>query len=83
MHLILTGSNEKINSTNSELLELLKKSNLMSLAPKFQKHGVTVDVIWLLDDAVLSELNLTELEKLKYNTARKKFVEQGKYFRVK
>ena len=78
-----TGSTNKSSPANSELVELLKKSNLMSLAPKFQKHDVTVDVIWFLNDAVLSELNLSELEKLKYNTARKKFGEQGNYFRIK
>ena len=78
-----TGTTNKSSPANSDIVELLKKSNLMSLAPKFQKHAVPVDVIWFLNDAVLSELNLSELEKLKYNTARKQFGEQGNYFRIK
>ncbi len=80
MHLKFTGSTEKLSPANSELLKLLEKCNLMSLAPKFQKHDVTVDIIWDLDDDMLSELNLTKIEKLKYTTARKKFGKQGNYF---
>jgi len=52
----------------------MKKAGLSSLYERFRDAGVTVDIIWILDDTALNDdmLKLTPIEKLKYHTAKEK-----------
>ena len=59
------------------LIELLEKCNLKSLAPKFQQLGVTAEVFWSLDDEMLSNINLSSIERLRYDTSKKSHGRQG------
>ena len=67
----------QLNHENTQLLELMRQCNLSSVAPKLQKLGVTVDVVWLLNDDIISDLRLTNVELLRYNTAKEKYGGQG------
>ena len=62
---------------NSRLIELLEQCSLKSLVPKFQQAGVTAEIFWHLDDEMLSDMNLSSIEKLKYNNSKKIHGPQG------
>ena len=51
-------------------MELLKQRNLSSVADKFLKNNVTAGIIWNLDDEILSSMDLTAIERLKYYNAK-------------
>ena len=53
-------------------MELLERFDLSSIAHKFQENGVTVDILWDLDDEIFSELNLSKVEILRYKKAKNK-----------
>ena len=65
------------------LIELLEKCNLKSLAPKFQQFGVTAEVFWSLDDEMLSIINLSSIERLRYKTAKTNHGTQGNLFELR
>ena len=67
----------EIGGEATQLLELLERCNLSSMAHKFQENGVTFDIIWDLNDEVLSELKLSKVERMKYNKAKKSYGEKG------
>ena len=67
----------EIGGETTQLLELLERCNLSSMAHKFQENGVTVDIIWDLDDEALSELKLSKAERIKYIKAKKTYGEKG------
>ena len=71
------------NKKNTELLKLLEERNLSSLAHKFQKSGLTADMVWKLDDSILSNLDLTRLERKKYEIAKERNLETGNCFGIK
>ena len=65
------------------LVELLEQCSLKSLAPKFQESGVTAEIVWHLNDEMLSNMNLSLIEKLKYKTAKKSHGPQGNKFELR
>ena len=71
--LIDTDRSGKTNPENDRLLELLRQCELSSVSEKFVRHNVTVDIIWSLNDEILSDLQLGSMDRLKYDTARKKY----------
>jgi len=57
-----------------DLYELMKSFQIESMYENFHKNGVTIAVIWELDDDVLDNvLQLNSLEKIKYKKAKKYF----------
>ena len=65
----LTG---KRNSTK-DLQEVMKDANIGDLYSKFESKGVTVDVIWELPDTLVNDfLELNDMEKFRYENAKKK-----------
>jgi len=63
----------KRNSTK-DLQEVMKDANIGDLYSKFESKGVTVDVIWELPDKLVNDfLELNDMERLRYQTAKKKF----------
>ena len=51
-------------------MELLKQCQLSSVADKFLKNNITARIIWDLDDEILSSMDLTAIDRLKYYNAR-------------
>ena len=52
----------------------MKDANIGDLYSKFESKGVSVDVIWELTDTLVNDfLELNEMEKFRYQTAKKKF----------
>lgn len=51
----------------------MKDFKIDSMYEKFHENGVTTEVIWVLDDEILTDiLKLNALEKIKYKTAKDK-----------
>ena len=71
--LIDTDKLGKTNPENDRLLELLRQCELSSVSEKFVRHNVTVDIIWSLNDEIISDLQLDRMDRLKYDIARKKY----------
>ena len=67
----------EIGDEATQLLELLERCNLSSMAHKFQENDVTAEIFWDLDDEALSELKLSKVERMKYNKAKKTYGEKG------
>ena len=61
------------NTEVKQLLELLSQYQLSSLADEFLKKKITVGIIWDLDDDILSKMDLTATDRLKYTNARKEY----------
>ena len=51
------------------LMAELKKFNLEVLYDKFCKAKITSDIIWILDEEMLEDIDLTKIEQFKYNQA--------------
>ena len=51
------------------LMAELKKFNLDVLYDKFCKAKITSDIIWILDEEMLEDIDLTKIEQLKYKQA--------------
>ena len=51
------------------LMAELKKFNLEVLYDKFCKAKITSDIIWILDEEMLEDIDLTKIEQLKYKQA--------------
>ena len=71
--LIYTDKLGKTNPEKERLLALLSKCELSSVAETFLKHEVTVDIIWNLNNEILSDLQLDNMDRLKYDIAREKY----------
>lgn len=56
-----------------ELSDELTDFNIQSLYEKFYEKGVTIDIIWELNDELVKEIGLTQLEALKYTKAKQKW----------
>ena len=56
-----------------ELSDELKDFNIQSLYEKLYEKGVTIDILWELNDELLKEIGLTQLESLKYTKAKEKW----------
>ena len=51
----------------------MKSHSIGDLYTKFRHAGITVPIIWDLDEAILDEdIKLTRIEKLKYQKEQKK-----------
>ena len=51
----------------------MKDANIGDLYSKFESKGVTVDVIWELPDTLVNDfLELNDMEKFRYENAKKK-----------
>ena len=55
------------------LMDKLREFKLEVLYEKFHQAGVTPDIIWVLDDDILRDCQLTKIEKLRYKTAAANF----------
>jgi len=65
------GNEEK--AENDGLQDLMKSHSIGDLYTKFRQAGITVPIIWDLDEAILDEdIKLTRIEKLKYQKEQKK-----------
>ena len=56
----------------ANLSEVMNQAGIRDLYGKFQRKGVTVDVIWELTEDMLSFLELDPMEKFRYEYAREK-----------
>ena len=52
---------------------VLKKYELRDLYPKFERAGVVADIIWELDENMLSDSGLNAIEKHRYKKAKAKY----------
>ena len=58
----------------SDMLDnVLKKYELRDLYPKFERAGVVADIIWELDENMLSDSGLNAIEKHRYKKAKAKY----------
>ena len=57
-------------------MELFEQCELSTVVEKFLKLDVTVDIVWSLEEDILSQLELNRMERLKYDEAKKKYGEQ-------
>ena len=57
---------------SKHLLQVMREAGIHDLYGKFQRKGVTVDVIWELSEDMLSFLELDPMEKFRYEYAREK-----------
>merc|ERR1719430_1294829 len=80
-YLPLKGARRTIDSielltdttTQSDMLDnVLKKYELRDLYPKFERAGVVADIIWELDENMLSDSGLNAIEKHRYKKAKAK-----------
>ena len=64
-----------------ELSDELTDFNIQSLYEKLYEKGVTIDIIWELNDELVKEIGLTQLEALKYTKAKQKWemTKKGKH----
>ena len=61
-------------TTQSDMLDnVLKKYELRDLYPKFERAGVVADIIWELDENMLSDSGLNAIEKHRYKKAKAKY----------
>ena len=51
----------------------MKDAKIGDLCKKFENKGVTVDVIWELPDNIVNDLELSSVEKFRYQNAKKKY----------
>ena len=57
--------------TEDDLFQLMKSSNIDDLYNKFNENGVTSETLWTLTDEILTDrLQLSHLQKLRYNDSR-------------
>ena len=63
-------------SEQASLSEVMSEAGIRDLYGKFQRKGVTVDVIWELTEDMLSFLELSPMEKFRYETAKKKYADK-------
>ena len=55
----------------NELLVLMKSTNIDDLHEKFRSKGITSKSLWkLTDDYLTNDLQLTALQKLRYDSAK-------------
>jgi len=66
------------SKTDVELRDELIEFNVQSLFEKFNENGVTVEILWHLDNEMLQDIGLTSIEKLKYSKAKEKREEKRK-----
>ena len=65
--------NSTADDEHAELQKVMKSTGISTLYEKFRDAGITVDIIWKLEDSMLDdELKLSGIEKLKYSTAKEK-----------
>ena len=65
-------SNPTADDEHAELQKVMKSTGLSALYEKFRDAGITVDIIWKLENEILDDmLKLNPIDKLKYNTAKK------------
>ena len=57
-------------------MELFEQCELSTVVEKFLKLDVTVDIVWSLEEDILSQLELNRMERLKYDEAKKKYGDQ-------
>ena len=57
-------------------MELFEQCELSTVVEKFLKIDVTVDIVWSLEEDILSQLELNRMERLKYDEAKKKYGDQ-------
>ena len=58
---------------DQELSDELTDFKIQSLYEKLYEKGVTIDILWELNDELLKEIGLTQLESLKYTKAKEKW----------
>ena len=65
-------------------MDLFEQCELSTIVEKFLKLDVTVDIVWSLEEDILSQLELNRMERLKYDEAKKKYGEnKGNLDRLK
>ena len=53
---------------------MLRDANIEDMYNKFHTKGVTADVIWKLPDAIVNDsLELNDVEKFRYQNAKKEY----------
>ena len=54
----------------SELQAVLVKYGISDLLEKFMKAKINKKIVWLLNDELLAEIDLTGIEKMRYHCAK-------------
>ena len=56
-----------------DLFQLMKSSNIDDLYSKFHENGITSSTLWTLTEDILADrLQLSHLQRLRYNDSRRK-----------
>ena len=68
---VSSSANEEIQRQREELLDVLTVFKIPQLYSKMIVANVTEDVLWDLSDKMLDDCDLNDVEKLRYDRAKK------------